>query len=96
MHYVYVPSEDNPADAPSRGVIRKVTKRKRQILKRCRPEGRRTTKKDAQLERDAFDPVASHLSLVSEVALHTGDQGLYAKWEHLLHHDASPDFVFSN
>ena len=29
MHYVYVPSEDNPADAPSRGVRRKITKTKR-------------------------------------------------------------------
>ena len=80
MHYVHVPSEDNPADAPSRGVIRKVTKRKRAILKRCRPEGPRFTKKDAARERDLFDPVGAHLRHVAEVAARTGDRGLCAKW----------------
>ena len=90
MHYVYVPSEDNPADAPSRGVIRKVTKRKRGVLRQCRPEGQRPTKRDAELDRDSFDPVASHLRRVAEVASHTGDCGLLAKWEHLLHEGCAP------
>ena len=34
MHYLYVPSEDNPADAPSRGVIRKIAKRSRKGVAR--------------------------------------------------------------
>ena len=60
-----------------------------------RPEGKRTTKRDAELARDAFDPIASHLSRVLEVAAHTGDRGLYAKWEHLLCEDDShPAFAY--
>ena len=34
MHYLYVPSEDNPADSPSRGVIRKIAKRSRKGVAR--------------------------------------------------------------
>ena len=89
MHYVYVPSEDNPADAPSRGVIRKVTKRKRGMLRRCREPGPRPSKESTARRRDAFDPVASHLARVADIAVHTGDRGIYAKWEHLLREDDS-------
>ena len=78
---MYVPSEDNPADAPSRGVIRKVTKVKRTRLHRCRAPGPRPSKGAAQRERDLWDPVASHLGRVVEVAAHTGDKGLLAKWD---------------
>jgi hypothetical protein len=84
MHYVYVPSEDNPADAPSRGVIRKVTKRKRGALRRCREPGPRPSKEDTLRARDACDPIQSHLAHVTEVAAHTGDRGLVAQWEHAL------------
>ena len=55
MHYVYVPSEDNPADAPSRGVIRKVSKVKRAHLRRCRAPGLRPSKEAADRERKSFE-----------------------------------------
>ena len=67
-----------------RAVESKVTKRKRAILKRCRPEGPRFTKKDATRERNLFDPVGAHLRRVAEGAAHTGDRGLCANWERLL------------
>ena len=87
MHYVYVPSEDNPADAPSRGVRRKITKTKQNGLRRARPQGPRSTKEAAALERNRADPVADFMGRVRTVAAHTGDQGLTAKWSHLLRSD---------
>ena len=61
------------------------------FVKRCRPQGQRFIKRDAELERDSFDPVVSHLRRVAEVAAHTEDRGLLAKWEHLLQEARTPD-----
>ena len=91
MHYVYVPSEDNPADAPSRGVRRKITKTKRNGLRRARAQGPRSTKEAAAVKRYLFDPVADFMDRVQTVAAHTGDRGLTAKWSHLLRADSDPD-----
>ena len=89
MHYVYVPSEDNQADAPSRGVIRKISKGARDSLHRRRGHGQRTTKEAAARAREKFDPVDHFLRRAKEVAEHTGDRGLVAKWEHRLGAPAS-------
>ena len=79
MHYIYVPSEDHPADAPSRGVIRKITKKQGRTIRRGHREGPRSIKEEAQRARDSVDPIEGHLKRVAEVAAYIGDRGLCAK-----------------
>ena len=75
---VYIPSEDNPGDAPSRGIVRRWRSRRTPALRASQvsavtraPVAKRHTKQAAKHKHDRFDLQAYSSELMRRL-LHTG------------------------